>query len=362
MVRSKRRVLVGWVASGVSALVVLAACGSGGGTSADTGNGASPETSPSQSAASGPESSAKGNTDAPLGEVTVASTAKYALDEIGVAGAEEQGLWKNMGLTVKVVEAEDLGRAISSGSADIGIGSPTRLVGPMLDGTFTGVLVGPTTNKFLLAWALRPDLGTKDLADLKGKTFGISSFGSLGDLGVHLLANEQGWKESDYKEVALGGSDGLVAGLQRGSIDAFAWTPLLPYSLQGEGKAVAVRGSVADEFAPYASSALFASPQAIKDHPQDIKAFCKGFYDSQQAMTKDLDSITDLLIKGGGYTDSPSLREAVSTFAPDIATSSEMSDAMLSNILKATQISTGKYKDATVQDLAKHYMSCDSLG
>lgn len=293
------------------------------------------------------------------GSLTVATSATYALDEIGVPAAKSMGLWK--GLSVKLVQAEDLGRTMASGSADIGIGSPTRLVGPMLDGTFKGVLIGPTTNKLLIAWAVNKNLNISNLGQLKGKTFGISSFGSLGDLAVHLLAKQQHWSSSDFKEVALGGSDGLVAGLERGSIDAFAWTPLLPYSLQGDGKAKAITGTIADALAPDASSAIFATPQAIKAHPKDIKKFCEGFYTAQSRLIKNVGQVTNLLVTKGGYKDSPSLRYAVKQFVPDIATSSTISKAMMANILKAAQISSGKLQSATVAALDKHYKSCSSL-
>src|SRR5690606_3036925 len=124
----------------------------------------------------------------------------------------------------------------------------------------------------------RADLAINDLAELKGHKFGISSFGSLGDLGAQLLAAEQGWDTGDYERIALGGPDALAAGLSNGSIDAFAWTPLLPFALQGEGRAVAVVGDVAEAFAPYGASVIFVSRQAIDNHPRELKAFCEGFY------------------------------------------------------------------------------------
>lgn len=294
--------------------------------------------------------------------VTVATSTQYSLDEIGIPGAKALGTWSDKGLSVKVVQAEDLGRTMASGSADIGVGSPTRLIGPMLDGTFQGVMVGPDTDQLQLGWAVRKGLNVSDLSQLKGKTFGVSSFGALGDLAVHLLARQQGWSSSDFKEVSLGGPDGLAAGLERGSIDAFAWTPLLPASLQGAGKATVVPGTVAQSFTPVASSAIFATPQIVQEHPQTLKAFCDGFYEAQTKLKNDPNEVTNILVQQGKQKDSPDLRMAVKKNLNVISTSSDMSSAMLSNVLKAAQISSGgKMQSGTVQDLKKHYRSCSSL-
>lgn len=361
------------VSAAAIAALLVGACSSstsgdeGSSSAANSSSSASSEvaessgSSPAESESSAESSATESAASEPLETLTIASTTRYSLDEIGLALAMDGGIYDDMGFTLEEVEAQDLGRAVASGAADIGIGSPTRLLPAILKGDFDAVMIGPTTQKFMLAFAVRKDLGITDLADLKGHKFGVSSFGSLGDLGAQLLASEQGWTENDYERIALGGPDALAAGITNGSIDAFAWTPLLPFALQGEDKAVAIVGDVAEEFAPYGASVIFASPQAVKDNPRELKAFCEGFYEGNRILADDHDQLAELLIEGGGYTDSESLREAVNTFAPYLATSSEMNEDMLANVLKATQISSDSLEDATVEDLAKHYVSCESL-
>lgn len=370
----KARALI--AVSAIFALVISACSSSSDGD--QTSSAPSAATSSSSDAASSDAAepddsaaeSADSETDAPTTEaepaepfetLTIASTTRYSLDEIGLALAMDGGIYDEMGITLEEVEAQDLGRALASGAADIGIGSPTRLLPAILNGDFEAVMVGPSTEKFMLAFAVRADLEINDLSELKGHKFGISSFGSLGDLGAQLLAAEQGWSADDYERIALGGPDALAAGITNGSIDAFAWTPLLPFALQGEGKAVALVGEVAEDFAPYGASVIFVSPQALEDNPRELKAFCEGFYEGNRILADDHEQLATLLIEGGGYSDSESLRQAVETFAPYLAKSSEMNEQMLANTLRATQISSGSLEDATVEDLAEHYVSCESL-
>lgn len=117
------------------------------------------------------------------------------------------------------------------------------------------------------------------LADLKGKSIGVTGIGAATWIFATMLARQQGWDpERDVKVVALGGLDAQLAALARGETHAFVW---------GDGGAVtelAGRSKVLlrfDSVLPkWISQACYATDDYIKGNKDAIGRALRAMFQS----------------------------------------------------------------------------------
>lgn len=342
-----RRVRVRWVsgyrvslaAAAVTAAVVLAACG---GTSGSK---------PSAGSSHG------------LGTLKVVVSNQYDLAEPGVDAGLEQGVWKGAGLNVKQAISEKGTDALASGDADITIGSPNRVIGPITQG-LPVKLLGPTLNawdQYIVVSKKSRYANATDPSQLKGAKFGISSFGSAGDYSTKKLAAKEGWSKSDYSEVTLGDLPGLTAGLKKGAIDAFAWSAISSYTMQDQGFGRVI-GSVAKIVVPPPPlDVLVVSDNAIKNNPKGVKAFCDGYYAAQKKLKQDPQGTIDLLANKWKVGPKSVVKKAVHSELPLLAEHSGFTQGQLEGMAEATRQTTPSAKDITADQVKRMTVSCSSL-
>lgn len=75
----------------------------------------------------------------------------------------------------------------------------------------------------------------KKVAELKGKKFAISRFGSGSELMAYELANQQGWTLKDKQFVVVGGIDGAVTALPKRKAHIFLWERFVTAPLVKDG-------------------------------------------------------------------------------------------------------------------------------
>jgi len=75
----------------------------------------------------------------------------------------------------------------------------------------------------------------KKVAELKGKKFAISRFGSGSELMAYELASQQGWTLKDKQFVVVGGIDGAVAALPKRKAHIFLWERFVTAPLVKQG-------------------------------------------------------------------------------------------------------------------------------
>lgn len=350
MLAPGRRVRARWVpasrvslaAAAVAAAVVLAGCGGG-----DDGGGGG-------SSASGSEG---------LGTIKVVVSNQYDLAEPGVDAGLQQDIWKGTGLTVKQAISEKGTDALASGDADITIGSPNRVIGPILQG-LPVKLVGPTLNawdQYIVVGKSGRYADAKDPSELKGAKFGISSFGSAGDYSTRKVAEKEGWGKSDYSVVTLGDLPGLIAGLKKGSIDAFAWSAVASYTLQEQGFGRVI-GSVADIVTPPPPlDVLVASEEAIEKNPKAVKAFCDGYYAAQKKLKDDPKGTIDLLTNTWKVGPRKVIKDAVDTELSLLAEHGGFTQDQLEGMADATRQTTPSAKDITAEQVKDMTVDCSTL-
>jgi NitT/TauT family transport system substrate-binding protein len=138
--------------------------------------------------------------------------------------AQEKGFFRAQGVAAEFQPfrgGPDLVKAVMAGQIQIGVtgatdvpvfratGVPIRFIASQVDG-----------NHFTLNVAH----AISALADLKGKSIGVTRVGAATWVFAVMLAKQQGWDpEKDVTIVGLGGLDAQLAALSRGEIAAFIW-------------------------------------------------------------------------------------------------------------------------------------------
>src|ERR1044071_2599493 len=131
---------------------------------------------------------------------------------------QEAGIFKKYGLDVNVIYVAGA-QAITtllSGDAHIVQGSGAAAALSRLSGS-DAITIATTINVIPMSLVTSPDIATPQ--DLKGKTFGVSRFGSLTDLGLRKAVAEFGLDANkDIKMVQTGGVPEILLFMQQGVI------------------------------------------------------------------------------------------------------------------------------------------------
>jgi len=197
----------------------------------------------------------------------------------------KEGIFKKHGLDTTLTTFNgsfQLHQAISAGSIDIGLGA-----GPEF-----GFLVKGAPEKAIAAMSDAPgdltlvtlkDGPIKTVADLKGKRVSMSTRGSLTEWAVHELSMQQGWGPNGMVMEPLGSLSTQTAALKTHQVDAMSIDAVVSYRLveQGIGKILVHYDKVVPVFHIHV---IYASNDMIKNHPDQIKAFMAGWFDSLHYM------------------------------------------------------------------------------
>src|SRR5258708_1465472 len=131
---------------------------------------------------------------------------------------QEAGIFKKHGLDVNIiyVSGAQAVTTLLSGDAHIVQGSGAAAALSRLSGS-DATVIGTTINVIPMSLVTAPDIATAQ--DLKGKTFGVSRFGSLTDLGLKRAVSELGLDPNkDIKMIQTGGVPENLLFMQQGII------------------------------------------------------------------------------------------------------------------------------------------------
>ena len=270
-------------------------------------------------------------------------TSSQSLNFIGIT--DDFGQWGGTGLGVDVIagDSKTNAAAIASGSADVSLqaGNTGALaIAKGLDASIVGAVLLPWNQLLIVGdrvTASRPE-------DLRGGTFGITSFGSGGDYATQRMAGHLGWGKGDYKEVTIGGGpSGLAAALKQGKIDAFYWNAGVAYQLEAD-KVGKVLGKATDYVGPTVFQPIIVRNDVIKQHPERVVALVKGFQKAVEVMKSDPSKAVEILVTKWGQKQGPSQR-AVEDLIPDLNADVTIPDENLIGLGDAVSFTTeGKVK------------------
>jgi NitT/TauT family transport system substrate-binding protein len=197
--------------------------------------------------------------------------------------AQEKGFFKSQGVTVEFQPLRggpDLVKAIMAGQFQIGTtgatdvpvfratGAPIRFIASGVDRNHFTLNSAPTITK---------------LADLKGKSIGVTRVGAATWVFATILATQQGWApEKDITIVGLGALDAQLAALARGEIAAFVWGDGGAVTeMQGKSKILLRFDTVTPK---WISQAYYATDDYIKTNKDAIQKTLKALFQGANFM------------------------------------------------------------------------------
>jgi NitT/TauT family transport system substrate-binding protein len=187
---------------------------------------------------------------------------------------KEAGIYSKYGLEVNLIYVVG-SQAVStlvSGDAHIGQGSGAAAVLSRLAGSDV-TIIGTPVNVIQMSLIAAPDINKP--TELKGKTLGVSRFGSLTDLGLRRAVSEFGLDPtSDIKVIQTGGVPEILQFMQQGVIKGgLVSSPTLEKARDLGYKEFL---NLTEIDYRYPSTALLATDTFIKSRPRTLNRFLKA--------------------------------------------------------------------------------------
>ena len=290
---------------------------------------------------------------AALGIVAVAAPAS-ALDKLRTGKAialpfdftpldigMEKGFFQKHGLELEISSfagSAKLQQALAADALDIGLGSGPELAFVAKGAPVLGICAyaGPVN----LMMVVRPDAGINSLADLKGKRISASTVGSLTDWVTREFSRQQGWGNDGVVVTPLGTNEAQVAAMRSKETEGLAVDPAGAFELEekGIGKIILRYSTVAPVFINHVS---YATKTLIAAHPEQIKEFLAGWFDTVAWMKANKD-------------------ETVKLAAPVMHTSLEIGARDYDETMP-TFSDTGKFEPAALKVLARSFVQMGAL-
>ncbi|WP_119292985.1 ABC transporter substrate-binding protein [Azohydromonas sediminis] len=159
-------------------------------------------------------------------KATIAVGGKNLLYYLPLTVAEQLGYFKDEGLDISIVDFAGGARALQAvvgGSADVVSGAFEHTVNMQAKGQFMRAFVlQGLAPQIVLGVNPKTMADFKTIADLKGKKIGVTAPGSSTNVMVNFLLARAGLKPSDVAIIGVGASQGAVAAMTSGQIDAIS--------------------------------------------------------------------------------------------------------------------------------------------
>ena len=193
----------------------------------------------------------------------------------------KEGIFAKNGLDIaESASAGDakLQQLLTSDSIDIGIGS-----GPGMAFAAKGVpakavaeMYGAPRN---MAVMVGYDSPIKTVADLKGKKLGCTTVGSLTAWIGQRINEKEGWDDHGIQIVPIGGMPPARAAIKTHEIDGYIGALEVGYKLE-EAKEWRVITTATPFVKHFITHVLFARDELIEKHPDTVRAFLKGWFET----------------------------------------------------------------------------------
>jgi NitT/TauT family transport system substrate-binding protein len=192
---------------------------------------------------------------------------------------QDTGIWTGVGLHVNSIEFAGEAKtmqALAAGSIDLGFGSGAGLAFVLkgVPATAVAAVSGPP---YMLVLAVAPKSLIVSVDDLKGRTIGVSTVGSLTEWVVHELSRKMGWGNDGIKSLPIGGASAAMAALDTGQIDGAVVGEAFGRDSEDRGRAHVLL-SFGDRIGTFHSNVLFASNALIARDPRIVERFLAGWF------------------------------------------------------------------------------------
>jgi NitT/TauT family transport system substrate-binding protein len=193
----------------------------------------------------------------------------------------QTGIFKNNGLDIDVASFggdAKVQQAMAADSIDIGLGSGPGLAFIVKGSPVKGVaaMAGPP---LIFALIVRNDGSINSVDDLKRRTIGISTVGSITSWIADEVARQNGWGHDGITQVPIGDDGARVAAVKSKSLDAAIvnLAVALNYADHGDGRIILRFGDLVKHFHAHV---IFATDKVIAERPDQVRRFLKGWFDA----------------------------------------------------------------------------------
>ena len=215
-------------------------------------------------------------------KLTIAVGGKNLLYYLPLTIAEQLGYFKAEGLDATIVDfaggAQAL-RALVGGSADVTSGAFEHTVNMQPKGQrLRAFVLQGRAPQIVLGVNPKTMPQFKTVADLKGKKVGVTAPGSSTNVMLNFVLAKAGLKPSDVSVIGVGASQGAVAAMRSGQVDALSnLDPVVTLLLRsGDLKIVSDTRIVAEADrvfgGPMPAACLYAPQAFIDKHPATVQA------------------------------------------------------------------------------------------
>lgn len=159
-------------------------------------------------------------------QVTIAVGGKNLLYYLPLTVAEQKKFFQEEGLDVNIVDFAGGAKALQAvvgGSADVVSGAFEHNINMQAKGQpMKAFVLQGRAPQIVLAVSTKTMPNYKTVADLKGKKIGVSAPGSSTNIMCNYVLAKAGLKPTDVSFVGVGASQGAVAAMRAGQIDAIS--------------------------------------------------------------------------------------------------------------------------------------------
>jgi NitT/TauT family transport system substrate-binding protein len=219
-------------------------------------------------------------------KLTVAVGGKNLLYYLPLTIAEQLGYFKTEGLELSIVDfaggAQTL-RAVVGGSADVACGAFEHTVNMQAKGQrLRAFVLQGRAPQIVLGVNAKTFAHYKTPADLKGKKVGVTAPGSSTNVMLNFFLAKNGMKPGDVSVIGVGASQGAVAAMRSGQIDALSNLDPVITLLQRSGdlKIVSDTRIVAEAEkvfgGPMPAACLYAPQAFIDKNPNTVQALANA--------------------------------------------------------------------------------------
>ena len=219
------------------------------------------------------------------------------VDKLAYAVALHKGFFKDEGLEVESVDFGSGAKALQAmigGSADVTQGSfehTVRMQPKGVELVAFSIFARYGGNVLVIPKAKAGEI--KTVADLKGKTIGISSPGSATHIFIARLLEKAGMKIEDAKYVAVGNGPSAVAQIRRGGeLDALVNLDPNISELEAGGDVVVLKDGRSPEGmkevygGDYLVNSLYAKAAWVKENPNTVQAMTNAIVRAMRWLEK----------------------------------------------------------------------------
>lgn len=215
-------------------------------------------------------------------KATIAVGGKNLLYYLPLTVAEQLGYFKDEGLDIGIVDFAGGARALQAvvgGSADVVSGAFEHTVNMQSKGqAMRAFVLQGLAPQIVLGINPKTMPDFKTVADLKGRKIGVTAPGSSTNVMVNFLLAKAGLKPGDVSIIGVGASQGAVAAMTSGQIDAISnLDPVITLLQRGGNLKIASDTRDPREAervfgGPMPAACLYAPQPFIDRHPNTVQA------------------------------------------------------------------------------------------